>query len=109
VEISASRAGGTTEANIQRWLGQFDDRGTDTRIEKTVRGLHVTVVEVSGTYEGGGAALGVPSDGHRGWTLVGAIVETPGSPYFFKLVGPTPAARAARASFDALLDGITPR
>ena len=54
VEVSVSRAGGTTEANIQRWIAQFDDVGRDARAEKTVRGLHVVTVDIAGTYVGGG-------------------------------------------------------
>lgn len=108
-EVSVSRAGGTTEANIQRWIGQFDDAGKDTRTEKTVRGMKVEVVEVGGTYLGSGMMVGPAAEKHPGWTLVGAVVETPGSHYFFKLLGPTDQVRAARASFDALVASIAPR
>ena len=108
-EVSVARAGGTTEANIQRWLAQFDGAGAETRTEKTVRGLHATVVEVAGTYQGMGGMGGGPGAGsHPGWALLGAIVETKGSPYFFKMIGPAPAVKAAHASFDALLGSITP-
>ncbi len=107
-EVSVIRAGGTTEANIQRWLGQFDDAGQETRTTKTVRGFKITVVEVSGTFLGGSMTPDAKSVAHPGWALLGAIVETPGSPYFFKLTGDAATVRAARASFDALLDSITP-
>jgi hypothetical protein len=108
-EVSVARAGGSTEANIERWIGQFDDASHEVRTEKTVRGLAVRIVEVSGTYAGGGMAPGT-SESHPGWTLVGAVVETPDSPhYFFKLLGPTEQVRAARASLDALLASIAPR
>lgn len=108
-EVSVSRAGGTTEANIQRWIGQFDDAGKDTRTEKTVRGMKVDIVEVKGTYLGSGMMAGPAAETHAGWSLVGAVVETPGSHYFFKLLGPADEVLAARASFDALVASITPR
>jgi hypothetical protein len=108
-EISVARAGGTTEANIQRWLAQFDDTGADKRTETKVHGLDVTVVEVSGTYMGGSMMSGAQASSHAGWTLVGAVVPTAGSTYFFKLLGPTAKVRAARASFDALVGSISPR
>jgi hypothetical protein len=107
-EVTVSRAGGATEANLQRWIGQFDETGADTRTEKTVRGLAVKIVEVSGTYLGGGMMPGPSRESHRGWTLVGAVVETPGTHYFFKLLGPAAEVRTARASFDALLASIGP-
>jgi hypothetical protein len=108
IEVSVARAGGSTEANIERWIGQFDGAGPAARADKVVRGLAVKVVEVSGTYAGGGMMPGA-SEPHPGWTLVGAVVETPGSHYFFKMLGPTEQVVAARASFDALIASITPR
>ena len=104
--MSVARAGGTPEANIQRWLAQFDSAGKDTRTEKTVRGLHATIVEVGGTYAGMG---GMGGASHPGWELLGAIVETGASSYFFKMLGPAAAVKAAHASFDALLASLTQR
>jgi hypothetical protein len=108
VEMSVSRAGGATEANIQRWIAQFDDVGREGRVEKTVRGLHLVTVDVSGTYVGGGMAMGAPTESKPGWALVGAIVESRSPPYFFKMTGPAAAVRAARPAFDRLLDSIEP-
>jgi hypothetical protein len=105
-ELSVARAGGSTEANIERWLGQFDGAGRDERTEKTVHGLKVTVVQVAGTYLSGGMG-GAPTP-HPGWALLAAIVEGQGSPYFFKMVGPEAQVRAARKSFDALVDSVAP-
>jgi hypothetical protein len=105
-DVSVTRAGGGTEANIRRWVGQFDEAGQDKRTEKTVRGLKITTVEVSGTFIGGGM-MGGASGPKKGWALLGAIVETPGSPYFFKLTGPAASVRAARPAFDALLTSVT--
>jgi hypothetical protein len=107
-EMSVARAGGTTEANIQRWRAQFDQAGADTREEKTIRGMHVTVVQVTGTFEGGGMGGGSGPQPYPGWALLGAIVETSGSSYFFKLLGPASAIGAARASFDELLKSVKP-
>jgi hypothetical protein len=106
-EMSVARAGGTIDANIQRWIDQFDQAGQDTRTEKTIRGLNVTIVEVAGTYLGGGMP-GAPSSAHPGWALLAAIVQTPGSPYFFKLIGPAATLRAARSRFNSLIDSIVP-
>ena len=110
-EVSVIRAGGTTDANIARWVGQFEDAGKDTRTTKTVRGIKITVVEVSGTYAGGGPMMGAATtapSGHPKWSLLGAVVETPDMPYFFKMTGPTATVRSARPAFDALLESITP-
>jgi hypothetical protein len=108
VEVAVSRAGGSTEANIQRWIAQFDSVGHDGRAEKTVRGLHVVTVEVSGIYVGGGMAMGAPAEPKPDWAMVGSIVETRSPSYFFKMTGPTAAVRAARPIFDRFIDGVTP-
>ncbi len=108
VEVAISRAGGATEANIQRWIAQFDGVGHEGRVEKTVRGLHVVTVEVDGTYVGGGMATSAPAQPKPDWAMVGSIVETRSPSYFFKMTGPAAAVRAARPVFDRLIDGITP-
>ncbi|MDB4997178.1 MAG: hypothetical protein JWM74_4610 [Myxococcaceae bacterium] len=112
-DVSVSRAGGGTDANIERWVRQFDDAGQEKRSVKTVRGLKVVVVEVSGTYLGSGMALpAAGADEHandkKSWALLGAVVETPGSSYFFKMTGPAASVKSAHKSFDALLDSVTP-
>ncbi len=110
-EMAVARAGGTTDANIERWRGQFAGAADNKpkRTEKTVHGLKVTIVELTGTYTPAGMMPGAsPGEPHPGWALLAAIVETPGSPYFFKLVGPASAIRAARANFDGLIASISP-
>lgn len=112
-DVSVSRAGGGTEANIDRWVRQFDEAGQDKRSVKTVRGLKIVVVEVSGTYLGSGMALpAAGTDEHandkKSWALLGAVVETPGSSYFFKMTGPAASVKSAHKGFDALLDSVTP-
>ncbi len=109
-EVSVSRAGGSTDANIQRWQGQFADAPEGRRAEKNVRGLPVTLVEINGTYSAGGMMPGsAPASPHPGWSLVAAIVQTSATSYFFKMIGPAAKVRAARASFDALVDSFSPQ
>lgn len=105
-EVSITRAGGTTDANIERWVWQFDESGKVTRSEKTVAGFKVTTVEVGGTYLAN--AMG-PAEANpkKRWAMVGAIVETPGPDYFLKLVGPKATVDAERANFLGMVDGLT--
>jgi hypothetical protein len=107
-DVSVTRAGGSTNANIDRWVSQFEGAGAPKRVEKTVHGYKVTVVSLAGSFAGGGMMGGAPAEPRPNWALAGAIVETPGTPYFFKMTGPSATVGAARASFDALLDSITP-
>jgi hypothetical protein len=107
-ELSITRAGGSPDANAQRWIGQFADDGTRTskRTTRKVGLLEVTIVEVQGTYSGG---MGKESASQTGWALLGAIVPAGSTPYFFKLTGPAKSVLAARSEFDAFVGSLAPK
>jgi hypothetical protein len=111
-EVAITRAGGETDANIQRWLGQFSEHSPEIRTVSMVRGMKITVVDVSGTFGAGGMMMpGAAPSAHPGWTLLAAIVETAdsgGSPYFVKITGPTATVHAARPGLDSLLQSLAP-
>lgn len=107
-ELSITQAGGSTDANVDRWIGQFDAdaRKTAKRGSRKVGAFDVLVVEIQGTYSGG---MGKESAAQPGWALLGAIVPTPGMPHFFKLTGPAKTVLAARAEFDAMVGSVRVR
>jgi hypothetical protein len=108
-ELSVTRAGGSVDANAERWIGQFDPAGQKTakRAKRNVGPLEVTRIDVQGSYAGGmPGAMGKGASGGAGWALLGAIVATPGMPHFFKLTGPARSVRAAEAEFDALIGSL---
>jgi hypothetical protein len=87
--------GGSTQANVDRWVGQFDQPDGRPSKEvavvqtKTVGKLSVTTVSVSGTYQGSMGMRGGPNaSAQQDAQLLAAIVEGSGNPYFFKLSGP---------------------
>jgi hypothetical protein len=106
-EMSVSQAGGGTAANLDRWVGQFDEPSKKTlkKTERTAGGFKTTVVEIEGAFASGGM-MGGPPTTKPGWALVGAIVETPGMAHFFKLTGPAATVKSARGEVDALLSSI---
>lgn len=106
-ELTVARAGGSVDANVQRWVGQFDGTPKVDRSEKQVSGLKVTIVHIAGTFAGGGMGGAAPEK-KDGWAMLAAIVESTGSPYFFKLLGPADQVDHARASFDALVASVAP-
>jgi len=101
-ELTVTRAGGGTVANVDRWVSQFDGSERETRTERTVAGYRIATVTVSGTYEGGMTG-GEAETPRAGWSLLGAVVETGGPSYFFKLLGPTESVAAARPGFEKLM------
>ena len=109
-ELTVSRAGGSLEANINRWAGQFDGSSHTERKDRTVHGMKVTVVHMAGTFVGGGGMTpGAASEPNAGWVMLAAIVESNGNPYFFKLLGPADQVERARTTFEHMLDGIVAR
>jgi hypothetical protein len=104
--------GGGVDANVKRWVGQFQKAdGTavsekDTKTKKdTINGLAVTTVDVKGTYTGGGPMMG-PSTPKPGFRLLGAIVEGPEGAIFFKFTGPEKTVAGAEKSFRKLLESV---
>jgi hypothetical protein len=107
-EMSVSQAGGSIDANVERWVKQFEPKAgaEPRRSQRAVGDLKVTVVEVQGTFASGMPGMG-PGQPKTGWALLGAIVETPsGQPWFFKLTGPEKTVTAAKAAFDKLIDSF---
>jgi len=107
-DLSIMQAGGTVDANVDRWIGQFDaaSQKTAKRTTRKVGGLDVTIIEVQGSYSGG---MGKAPAAGSSTALLGAIVATPGMPHFFKLTGPAKTVTAARTEFDAMLTSLVSR
>ena len=101
--------GGEIEANLQRWAGQIEaEAGSEpVRGSFEVGGFSVSTIAVEGTLlpsrMGGG-----PSEPAPGSKLVGAVVEGPGGPWFFKMTGPVGTVTAAEPAFDAMLRSVRP-
>jgi hypothetical protein len=107
-ELTVVRAGGSPEANIERWIGQFENAEGVVRDKRVVHGLTVSTLEVRGSFSAGAMAATGPAESKSGWMLKGAVVETAQGLYFFKLTGPTPSVVAARPGFDAIVNSVTP-
>lgn len=95
--------GGGIDANIERWVGEFESPGNPARKESQVRGMKVTQIEVSGTYHAHAGMSGGPETPSPGWTLLGAIVEGPNGALFYKLTGPSSTVVPAKKEFERLL------
>lgn len=99
--------GGSTEDNVQRWVGQFGDVPKDgvKRSDRSGGGMPQHLVEIErGTFSSG--MPGGPSTPKKDFALLGAIVDAPVGKVFFKLTGPVATVAAARPAFVALLDGV---
>ena len=96
--------GGSTAANIDRWIGQMkQDDGSAAKGAKdeqlVANGLKVTTVDVSGTYVAETAPGSGTFNNKPAYRLRAAVVETPNGSYFVKLVGPEKTVTQWNESF----------
>ena len=105
--------GGSIQANIDRWEGQFKTSGgqpAPAKVTKlTIHGLPVTTIDVSGEYSGmagPAATAATPPVRVPGYRLLGAIVESPGGNVFIKFTGSAKTMAANQPKFQQLLDSF---
>jgi hypothetical protein len=96
---------GGTQANVDRWLGQFAEPRDqiNPKIEESKDGKHkVTYVQAEGTYRSGvpGGPL-TPLPDHA---LVGAIVEAPGGSVFVRMTAPKDFAKKLAPEFKKMIE-----
>lgn len=104
--------GGSVEANLDRWYGQFEQPdGGSTRerakVTKSSSGaLTVTRADVQGTY----AAPVRPGAAERhnkpDYRMIAAVVEGPSGPWFIRFLGPAKEVSTGESSFDAFLSSL---
>jgi hypothetical protein len=84
--------GGSVQGNIERWNAQFtasNGKPVTAPIQKrTVHGLAVTTIDVTGQYSGVGGPMATTKAVKAGYRLLGAIIENPGGNVFLKFTGP---------------------
>jgi len=103
--------GGSLDANIERWVGQMQQPGgrppgAVKRDSRTINGLKVTLVDLSGTY----VAEMSPGSGqlhdNPGFRMRAGYIETAMGPYFIKLVGPSKTISAHDKQFETFLSSV---
>jgi hypothetical protein len=105
--------GGDAMANALRWADQFSQPGGSSsrdRLETEkldVGGISVLLAEVRGTYSGGMAMMGGPSQGLADYMLLGAVVEGPDANWFFKLTGPSSTVVSQEAAFRSMIESVS--
>ncbi|MEE9217726.1 MAG: hypothetical protein V3U98_01525 [Acidobacteriota bacterium] len=104
--------GGSVEANIQRWQGQFANEegspafGESHRATREIHGLAVTTIDIYGTYLFSPTPMSPQKIPKPGYRMLGAIIEAPGGNVFFKLTGPEATVAASAPGFESLLQSL---
>jgi hypothetical protein len=103
------RLAGGVDANVDRWIGQMQQpdgspsKDKARRDAKTVNGLKVTTVDLSGTYVAEVRPGAAERHNKPNFRLRAAVIETPGGPYYIKMTGPAKTMSAADADFNKFL------
>ena len=99
--FGASGAGGV-DANVKRWLGQFQSKDGADKVEpETLGGIKVMFVSTTGTFSGG--MPGAPATPLENYALLGAILDHADGPVFVKMTGPVDVVSAAAKQFRAFI------
>jgi hypothetical protein len=104
--------GGSVDANIQRWVGQMQqpDGKPSTAVAKkqtrTINGLSVTLVDVSGTYVAEMAPGAAARHDKPHYRLRAAVIETAKGPYFIKLTGPEKTVTRWERAYDQFVSSL---
>ncbi len=97
--------GGSTQANIDRWLSQFEepkDKLNSKTENETINGRKVTYVQGEGTYLSG--MPGGPKTPQPNTLLMGAIVESTQGNVFIRATGPVKLTKASQATFRKMVE-----
>lgn len=111
--VTFMAAGGSVEANIQRWINQFEhpqgQPASDHVKQETleIAGTRVHFVDITGTYmESSGPMMGnaVPRENYR---MLGAVIESQdGLSYFIKFYGPEKTVAANAEAFRKMIESL---
>lgn len=108
-------AGGSIEANITRWQGQFKQADGSSTAEvtktevKTIAGQKVNLVDISGNFidSPGGPFSGKPKIERENYRMLAAIIQTPANGnYFVKLYGPKATIDKNEEHFNSMIDSL---
>lgn len=99
VKLTLSTISGGVQANIDRWIGQFQmAEGLAPETESVeVDGVPVTLVDLSGEFQGMG------QDPQARWRMLGAAFDGDPRDFYIKLTGPAAALDELREEFRAFV------
>jgi len=100
--MTLSSAGGSIEANLERWTGQFQPGPNDpapAHETLSVDSREAVLIELHGTFTDGFSGKGP----QPGWCMLGAIIPTGPANFFLKLTGPQETVASQRAAFRELV------
>jgi hypothetical protein len=84
--------GGSIEANLDRWQGQFSQKGKVTK--RSVNGVAMTAIDLAGTYTEGP---------HANYRMVATVAEGPKGNLFIRFIGPQKTVTSEMPKYEQLI------
>jgi hypothetical protein len=113
--VTLMGAGGSIDANVERWIAQFEVDGKPltkdkARIDKTkIGGVEVHMIDLSGAYkdQSGGPFAGGKTTLRENYRMLGAIiVGGEQGNYFVKAYGPKKTMDASEEAFKKMIESV---
>jgi hypothetical protein len=102
-------AGGTVQANIDRWVAQFAKTDRNRTEKKEIAGQEVHLVDLVGTYKDQRGPF-APVELRENYRVLGAIIVTQNrGQYFVKFYGPQATVSAHDKAFREMLNSLQVR
>ncbi|NCW28076.1 MAG: hypothetical protein EBV83_07280 [Verrucomicrobia bacterium] len=102
----ADGTGGTVQANIDRWIGQFSQTSSPADVRSiSTSSCPLTFVKIGGSLKGG--IPGGPEKETPNALLLGAILEPEGEMIVVKMAGPTVGLSGEERAFFGMISAAT--
>ena len=101
--------GGSVEANLERWKGQFSQSGkpAEAKVAKRmVRGVSMTTIDLTGAYVATGGQVKEGQGPQAGYRMLAAVAEGAGGNIFIRFIGPEKTVAAGMAKYEQLLTSL---
>ena len=103
--LTVMTAGGSIDANVQRWRGQFEELEDKPVEEIDVSGTKVTLVDLAGTFNEQRGMMG-PVTKRPGYRMLAAIIARPDGMVFVKGYGPKNTMAKYTDDFRAFVESL---
>jgi len=105
-------AGGSVEANFDRWCGQFvqadgrDSMEVAARRESQISGMAVHTIDISGRYVAAVRPGNPEKHDKPDHRMLGSVIISPEGKYFLKLLGPSATVEKHAAHYEEFLRSL---
>ncbi len=104
--LTMMRSGGSIEANIDRWVGQFSGKMEKEVTKEKHNGLTVHLVDLTGTFANSPNGPFGPKKMEDDYRMLGAICVSSTGNYFLKFYGPKKTVASQLDNFKKMLKSV---